>query len=132
MPWREWYDALQKPSWTPQPATIGTIWQLLYPIILVTFTWVFFQTAKGKLQWSIAIPFAINLAANLIFTPIQFGMRNLPLASLDITIVLASLIWAMVTIWPHSKLVALLQVPYLVWVSIATVLQLMITLMNRP
>lgn len=131
MPWREWYDALQKPSWTPQPATIGTIWQLLYPIILVTFAWVFFQTAKGKLHWSIAIPFAINLAANLIFTPIQFGMRNLPLASLDITIVLASLIWAMVTIWPHSKWVALLQAPYLVWVSIATVLQLMITLMNR-
>ncbi|MBM3964574.1 MAG: tryptophan-rich sensory protein [Planctomycetes bacterium] len=106
MSWREWYDALQKPSWTPQPATIGTIWQLLYPIILVTFTWVFFQTAKGKLHWSIAVPFVIN--------PIVF----------------TTLLWAMVAIWPHSKWIALLQIPYLIWVSIAKVLQMMITAMN--
>ena len=35
MPWMEWYDSLAKPGWTPAPATIGLIWQILYPIILV-------------------------------------------------------------------------------------------------
>ena len=41
MPWIEWYNALAKPSWTPAPATIGLIWQILYPIILVSFGFVF-------------------------------------------------------------------------------------------
>ena len=31
--WMQWYDVLQKPSWTPAPATIGLIWSFLYPII---------------------------------------------------------------------------------------------------
>ena len=87
MTWMDWYNSLAKPSWTPAPATIGLIWQILYPIILVTFGFVFMQTIRRKITWTVALPFAINLVANLIFTPIQFGLRNLPLASVDIVIV---------------------------------------------
>ncbi len=130
MTWLEWYNSLTKPSWTPPPATIGLIWQILYPVIFVTFGFVLVQALRRKLPWSVAIPFAINLVANLIFTPIQFGMRNLPLASADILIVLATIVWMMIAVWPHCRWVALAQVPYLVWVSTATVLQLSITAMN--
>ncbi len=130
MPWIEWYNSLWKPSWTPEPSTIGLIWQILYPIILVSFGFVFVQAIRKKLPWRVALPFAINLVANLIFTPIQFGMRNLPLASVDILIVWATIIWMMVAVWAHYKWVAVAQVPYFVWVSIATVLQLSITWMN--
>jgi len=69
--------------------------------------------------------------ANLIFTPIQFGMRNLPLAAADILVVWATIIWMMLAVWPHHRWVALAQVPYFVWVSIATLLQLSITGMNQ-
>jgi len=41
MPWTEWYNSLAKPVWTPAPATIGLIWQILYPIILISFGFVF-------------------------------------------------------------------------------------------
>lgn len=86
------------------------------------------------MPWLVALPFAINLVANLIFTPIQFGMRNLPLASVDILIVLGTIVWMIVAIWPHYRWVALAQLPYLIWVATATVLQLSITAMNlgRP
>lgn len=130
MPWIDWYNSLAKPSWTPAPSTIGTVWQILYPIILVSFGFVFAQALRGKVPAIVALPFAINLAANLIFTPIQFGMRNMPLASVDILIVWASIIWLAVAIWPHYRAVAIAQIPYFVWVSIATVLQLSITAMN--
>ena len=130
MTWMEWYDSLWKPSWTPAPATIGLIWQILYPIIIVTFGFVFVQTFRRKVPWLVALPFAINLVANVIFTPIQFGMRNLPLAAVDILIVWATIIWMMVVIWKHYRWVTVAQVPYFVWVSIATVLQLSITWMN--
>jgi len=130
MSWMEWYDSLAKPEWTPEPATISLIWQILYPIILVTFGFVFVQALRGKVPWSVAVPFAINLVANLIFTPIQFGLRNLPLASVDILVVWVTIIVSMILVWPYYKWVALAQIPYFIWVSLATVLQLSITWMN--
>ena len=134
MTWMDWYDSLAKPSWTPSPATIGLIWQILYPIILVSFGFVFVQAIRRKVPWLVALPFAINLVANLIFTPIQFGMWNLPLAAVDIVIALGTIIWLGVAIWKHYRWVSLAQIPYFVWVSLATVLQLSITAMNwgRP
>ena len=130
MTWIEWYNSLQKPSWTPEPSTIGTIWQILYPIILVTFLFVFVQAIRKTVPWMVALPFVINLVANLIFTPIQFGLRSLSLAALDIVIVWGTIIWMMAAIWKHYRWVAVAQVPYFVWVSIATVLQLLITFRN--
>lgn len=130
MTWIEWYNSLVKPSWTPEPSTIGMIWQIIYPIILVTFGFVFVQTMRRKMPWKVALPFGINLLANLVFTPIQFGLRNLPLAAVDILLVWATILWMMAAVWKHSKWVAAAQVPYLVWVSIATILQLSITIWN--
>ena len=84
------------------------------------------------MPWMVAVPFAINLAANLAFTPIQFGLRNLPLAAVDILVIWGTLMWMMAAVWRHSPWVAVAQGPYFVWVSIATVLQLSMTWMNRP
>ncbi|MDP1563249.1 MAG: TspO/MBR family protein [Pirellulaceae bacterium] len=130
MSWIEWYNSLEKPSWTPEPRTIGLIWQCLYPVIFVTFSFVFVQSFRGIVPWVVALPFAINLVANLMFTPIQFGWRNLPLATLDILVVWATIVWMIVAVWSQYKWVALSQVPYLVWVSIASILQLSITWNN--
>lgn len=130
MEWMEWYNSLRKPSWTPAPATIGFVWQVLYPIIIVTFGFVFVQAFRRKLPWIVALPFVINLVANLVFSPIQFGLRNLTLAAVDIVIVWLTILWMLAAVWPHYKSIAVAQVPYLVWVSIATVLQLSITFNN--
>lgn len=132
MSWFEWYQALEKPSWTPAPGMIGLIWRILYPIILISFGYVFVQVTRRKFPWRVALPFAINLVANLVFTPIQFGWRNLDLAAVDILIVWGTIIWMMVAVWKYAKWVAVAQVPYFVWVTIATVLQVTITVWNRP
>jgi tryptophan-rich sensory protein len=128
----EWYDSLAKPAWTPEPATIGTIWQILYPIILVTFSFVLIQAIRRKVPWKVVLPFVVNLGANLLFTPIQFGLRSLALAAADILVVWGTIIWMIVAIWKHYRWVALAQVPYFTWVSIATVLQLSISWSNWP
>lgn len=126
-----WYDTLVKPSWTPQPATIGTIWGLLYPIIIIAYGYVIVRVINGTAPRMLLLPIALNVAANVAFTPIQFGLQNLPLATLDILVVLTTLLWSMAAVWPHSRVAAVALVPYLVWVSIATVLQVSITLANR-
>ena len=131
MDWLTWYNALDKPSWTPAPSTISLIWMMLYPIILVSFGFVFVQAFRGKVPWRVALPLAVNLIANLLFMPIFSGLRNVPLAALDILIVWTTIVWCLIVVWPVYKWVAAAQAPYFVWVSIAAVLQLSITWMNR-
>ena len=131
MTFMDWYNSLAKPAWTPEPAFIGLMWQIIYPIIIVTFGFVFVQAARKKIPGPVVIPFLVNLVANLIFTPIQFGLRNLTLASIDILVVWGSIIWLVVAIWKYHRWIALAQAPYLAWVSTATVLQLSISWMNR-
>ena len=128
--WMQWYDALQKPSWTPAPATIGLIWQVLYPIIVITFGFVFIQILRKRLPWIVGLPFAINLIANLAFTPLQFGLQNLGLALLDIAIVWLTILWCMGWVWHQYRWVAWAQLPYLTWVTVATTLQTLIWLEN--
>jgi tryptophan-rich sensory protein len=127
----QWYLDIVKPSWAPQPEVFGIVWGILYPIIALAFAFVVWKVAKGEMDRAILWVFLLNLAANLLFTPIQFGLKNLPLAALDILIVLgttAALVWLS---FPRWRWLALALSPYLVWVSIATALQLSITWMNR-
>jgi translocator protein len=88
------------------------------------------MTWKKKVRFTVALPFILNLIFNAAFTPLQFGLKNNLLASIDILLVLGTLIWAMKAIRPHARWIAYMQIPYLVWVSFATVLQLTITYMN--
>jgi len=81
--------------------------------------------------WLLNAYFILNLIFNLLFSPIQFGLQNNYLAALDITIVVGTLIWAMVSIFPYSRFIAYVQLPYLSWGLFATILQYSITWLNR-
>src|SRR5579871_1696630 len=107
MTWMDWYDSLVKPSWTPPPATISLIWMILYPIILVSFGVVFVQAFRNKVPRMVAVPFAVNLVANLLFMPIFAGLRSLPLAAGDILIVWATIISCVIAVWRHYRWIAL-------------------------
>jgi len=126
-----WYQQLIKPSWAPPAFLFGPVWSVLYVIILFSFGTVFYKVFNKQLPWFIALPFVLNIIFNVIYTPIQFGLKNNYLASLDILLVLGTLIWAIVVIYPQIKWVAYLQIPYLLWVSFATILQLTITFLNK-
>jgi benzodiazapine receptor len=125
-----WYQALIKPTWAPPSWLFGPVWSVLYVIIAITYGYVLYQVATGKLPKIVALPFILNLFFNFIFTPIQFGLKNNLLASLDILLVLGTLVWALVLIYPYFKWVAYANVPYLLWVCFATVLQITITTLN--
>lgn len=126
-----WYSQLIKPSWSPPSWLFGPVWTFLYIIIAITFGAVFFKAFTKQVSWLVALPFALNLVFNFAFTPLQFGLQNNLLAALDILLVLGTLVWALGAIWPHAKWIALANLPYLLWVAFATVLQLTITYLNR-
>ncbi|ALM09843.1 MAG TPA: tryptophan-rich sensory protein [Candidatus Peribacter riflensis] len=126
-----WYAAQKKPFFAPPAWIFGPVWTVLYVIILISFSFVLWKVIKGHWSAWVIVPFGINLVANLAFSPIQFGLRNNLLAFLDILVVLGSLIWMLRTVAPLSAWVMWAQVPYLLWVSFATVLQASVTWLNR-
>ena len=126
-----WYSQLIKPSWSPPAWLFGPVWTVLYILIAVSFGKVFLMTWQKQISLIVALPFVLNLIFNFAFTPIQFGLKNNLLAGADILLVLGTLIWAMAAIYPHARWISYTQIPYLLWVSFATVLQLTITYLNR-
>lgn len=89
------------------------------------------MTWQEQVPFIVALPFILNIIFNLSFTSLQFGLKNNLLAGLDILFILITLIWAMVSIYPYLPWLAYIQIPYLLWVSFATVLQLTITYLNK-
>ena len=126
-----WYQTLIKPSWAPPSWLFGPVWMVLYTIIIVSFGYAGFLFFKVRISFMVFLPFIMNIIFNLAFTPLQYGLRNNLLASADILLILGTLIWLFVAIYPHAKWVALVNIPYLLWVSFATLLQLTITYLNR-
>lgn len=134
---------LLKPKWAPPAWLFGPVWTVLYIIITISFGTVFYKVIVGDLIWIVAAPFALNLIFNFAFTPIQFGLKNNLLATIDIFLVLVTLIWALIAISIASLelvlstggsdilWITIINIPYLIWVIFATILQITIVIMNR-
>ena len=125
------YQELIKPLWSPPAWLFGPVWTLLYAIIAVSFGYVAVLYFKKQIPFLVLLPFILNLLFNVVFTPLQFGLKNLLLAWLDILAVLGTLVWFLLAIFPYARWVAWVNVPYLLWVSFATILQSTITYLNR-
>ena len=126
-----WYSTLIKPRWSPTSWLFGPVWTFLYIIIVLSFGTVFYKVITKELPWIVALPFILNLIFNFSFTSLQFGLKNNFLSAVDILLVLGTLMWTIVSIYPYFKWIAYAQIPYLLWVVFATVLQLTITYLNR-
>lgn len=126
----EWYQQLEKPFFAPPAWLFGPVWSILYVLIAISFGYVFYLILKKKLPQRLALPFFLNIIFNLLFTPLQFVLKNNYLALLDIILVLITIIWIIKIIYPHKKWLAYMQIPYLLWVTFATILQISITFLN--
>lgn len=127
----EWYQTQIKPSFAPPAWLFGPVWSVLYLIIFSSFGYTIYLAVHKRIPNIIFVPLVINLLSNFLFTPLQFGLKSNLLAAIDIIIVLATIIWFMKIAYPYSKLVFYAQIPYLLWVSFATILQLSVTYLNR-
>ena len=128
------YSQLIKPAWVPPSWIFGPVWTVLYAIIAFSFGTVFYKAFTKQIPWMVALPFVLNLLFNFAFPPIQFRLVNNFLASIDILLVVGTLVWALYAVWhnvPELRWVVYVNIPYLIWGIFATTVQLAITYLNK-
>ncbi|MEL6566989.1 MAG: TspO/MBR family protein [Pseudomonadota bacterium] len=121
-----WYETLAKPSWTPPNWAFPVVWSVLFIINAVAGALVW-QT--GGMGLAIGV-YVISLAINFAWSGLFFGARRMDLALIDVSALWLSIAATIVLFWPISPLASLLQVPYLIWVTIAAALNLRVMQMN--
>lgn len=129
--YQEFYQSIDLPWFAPPAWVFGVAWSIIYPLIIIAGIYLLYLTVKKRVPPYFIILFALNIVANLLFTPIQLGLTALWPASIDILVVLVTLALLEVKILRYSKLIFWLLVPYLLWGVFATVLQITITTINR-
>jgi translocator protein len=126
-----WYANLNKPFFNPPNWIFGPVWTTLYIMMGISAFLIWRKGLDNKVVRLALSCFIIQLFLNAIWTPLFFGLHSPLLGLIDIVLLLNAII---VTIFVFSKIscpAALLLVPYLAWVSFATVLNASIYLLNR-
>lgn len=124
-----WYTTLQKPSFNPPNYLFGPVWSLLYLLMGVSLFLILRaekSPARGK---SIAV-FVIQLVLNFFWSILFFRFQAVGIALVEILLMWSSILWMIVAMYRVHKPAALLQIPYLCWVSFATALNTAIYLLN--
>jgi benzodiazapine receptor len=124
-----WYAQLQKPSFAPPNWLFAPMWISLY-LLMAVAAYLVWQKGLGSSGVRAAL-FLVQLLLNALWSPVFFGLRS-PLAGAAIIVVLWLAILA--TIIAFAKIsppAAWLLVPYILWVSLATALNISIYFLNR-
>lgn len=121
-----WYAYLDKPSFAPPNWVFGPVWTTLYTLIGISL----FLIWQNKKKPSTKL-FFFHLFLNAIWSPIFFGLKNLGLAFVVILVMDITLVLIIKYFYKFSKLASYLLVPYLLWISFASVLNFSIWQLNK-
>jgi len=116
-----WFAMLAKPSVNPPGWVFPWVWTTLYILMGVALA-VVIHARGSRLRGAAILVFVVQLALNLIWSPVFFGMHRIGMATLIIAAMLVAAIATTVLFGRIRTLAAWLMVPYLVWISFAGVL----------
>lgn len=125
-----WYATLNKPFFAPPNWIFGPVWTLLYFLMGVSFYLIWKQDFKKKKVKTAGLFFLAQLTLNFIWSPIFFGLQAPLLGLIVIVAMWVLIVMTMKKFYPLSKLAYYLLVPYLLWVSFATILNAAIVMLN--
>ncbi len=121
-----WYAGLVKPAWTPPGWIFGPVWSLLY-LSMAVAAWLVWR--RGNVLVPLTL-FVIQLAFNAAWSWLFFGLHSPGAAFIDVVFLWAAIAATMLVFWFRSTIAGLLFMPYLAWVSFATVLNFTIWRLN--
>lgn len=126
-----WYQTLNKPIFSPPNFIFGPVWTILYALMGISIFLILEQKIKLKEKHNLIYLFSLQLLLNFLWSVIFFYF-NLPLlAFLDILFLWGSILLLIVKFWKFSRLASILLIPYLLWVSFASLLNASIVILNK-
>jgi benzodiazapine receptor len=124
-----WYRDLQKPAWGPPNWVFAPVWTALY-VAMGVAAWLVWRRAVPGVAAALVL-FAVQLALNVVWSGLFFGLHSPGAALLDIVLLWLAILATLVAFWRVSPAAGILLLPYLGWVSFAASLNYTIWRMNR-
>ncbi|MEC7695866.1 MAG: TspO/MBR family protein [Planctomycetota bacterium] len=125
-----WYSGIAKPAWTPPDWVFGPVWSLLYAMMAVS-AWLVWRKVGGKTTRVPLIWFGTQLVLNSLWSVLFFGMQKPAWSMVEVFFLWLAILMTIRAFWPLSRWASLLLVPYLLWVSFASILNVAIWQLNR-
>lgn len=127
-----WYQGLQKPDWQPPGPAFGTIWTTIYALTAAAAVITWRQAPKGaEREWLIGL-FALNGFLNLLWSLLFFRLHRPDWSLIEVVVLWLSIVALIIFTARHSRLAGVLLTPYLIWVSLASVLNFDVVRLNGP
>lgn len=126
---QNWYNLLNQPSFRPPNWLFGPVWTILYTLMGISFYLIWIK--KGPLVKQALTIFLIHLFFNATWSIVFFGLHNIFLALINILVIWVFIVVLINKFWSLDKRASILLIPYLAWVSFATILNYSIWILNR-
>jgi benzodiazapine receptor len=125
----DWYATLNKPSWNPPSWLFGPVWSVLYCMMAVA-AWLVWCKGGWREQRIPLGLFLLQLALNMMWTPLFFGLHMPGLAFAEMSILWITLSLTIKAFWKVSPFAGATLLPYLAWITFAAVLNFTIWRLN--
>ncbi len=125
-----WYETLVKPSFNPPSWLFGPVWTILFALMGISLYRIDAALFAGKKKRIAEIMFHIQLVLNVAWSIIFFSFHAPGIALIEILFLLAAIIATAVLAYRVDRIAAWLLVPYILWVSFATILNFAIWRLN--
>lgn len=125
-----WYITLNKPFFSPPNFVFGPVWTMLYALMGIAVFLIYEAKIKKKEKSFLLKLFGLQLLLNFLWSFIFFGMHNPIIGFVEIILLWISILILIIKFYKYSKLASVLLIPYLFWVSFATLLNLFIAILN--
>ena len=124
-----WYQSLTQPSFTPPSWVFGPVWTILYLMIAIVAYRIAYA-AQTPWKASALGLWALQIALNTLWTPVFFGAKNLGGAMIYIALLWVTICLLILVTRQVDKLSAILLLPYLAWVTFASILNFVFWTLN--
>lgn len=124
-----WYTTINKPAFNPPNWIFGPVWTILFILMGISF-YLVWSLDFGNKKWLAIGIFSINLILNLSWSLLFFGLKNPFLAFVEIIALWLVILANVIIFYNTSKPASILLVPYLLWVSFASIVNYYIYILN--
>lgn len=127
-----WYESLLKPSWQPPDWLFPPAWTTIFALSAIAGVLAWRDAPDGRARESILVLFSFNAFLNVLWSALFFRLHRPDWALYEVGFLWASILVLIVVLMRWSRTASLLLIPYLAWVSFATLLNDKVVRLNAP